>query len=335
MKTMVSIVLASAIAYGTLVGPADARVVFIDNFEYQVGRNDPNARTIFMSHGWTHVKTQQVSSGGGYLYTVPSIPGFAGRFPGLNSTQVLAIEALPGTMQAQTDFYLQLGDGGSSAYDNTIPGDVWFQFWVYPQNYGSQLSRYGSRNKFMYVCNAEYPCRTHLWMLSQGAPTYNPEDPYPLGDPSTGEFNLYLADSGSPSVIWDSLKTERQDIIGVHDTSEWMAANRWTLVKMHFNTTATTGNSWEVWLRPYGGAWTKVSEWIGGQTPGFTWDIPADSVGGHRVLRMPTTVGSPDSQWYDYWMYIDDFVIATTEEELPSYSDLMAAPRPPSQLRVQ
>ena len=75
-----------------------------------------------------------------------------------------------------------------------------------------------------------------------------------------------------------------------NDITEWMRPNRWTLVKMHFNTTSTTGNSWEMWLRPYGGTWLKVAEWIGGVTPGFTWDIPAGSVGGHRVLRMPTTV---------------------------------------------
>ena len=100
-----------------------------------------------------------------------------------------------------------------------------------------------------------------------------------------------------------------------------MRPNRWTLVKMHFNTTNTTGNSWEMWLKPYGGGWTKVSEFIGGRTPNFSWNIPSASVGGHRVLRMPTTVGGPTSQWYDYWMYMDDFVMATTEGDLPVYGD--------------
>ena len=92
-----------------------------------------------------------------------------------------------------------------------------------------------------------------------------------------------------------------------------MRPNRWTLVKMHFNTSATTGNPWEVWLRPMGGSWSKVSEWIGGRTRGFTWDIPAASVGGHRVLRMPTTVDN------NFWLYMDDYVIARTEAALPVY----------------
>jgi len=110
--------------------------------------------------------------------------------------------------------------------------------------------------------------------------------------------------------------------------TEWVKRNRWTLVKMHFNTTRTSGNSWEAWVRPYGGAWTKVSEWIGGQTPGFTWDIPSASVGGHRVLRMPSTVNG------NYWMYMDDFVIATSEEDLPNYPDVLL-PNPPVGVSVE
>ena len=71
---------------------------------------------------------------------------------------------------------------------------------------------------------------------------------------------------------------------------------------------------------------------IGGRTPGFTWDIPSASVGGHRVLRMPTTVD------HDYRMYINDFVMATTESDLPVYgtsgTNPIPAPQAPTSVRV-
>ena len=162
----------------------------MDRFEYAVGRSDPNAAQLFIQNGWSHAKTQQSANARGYLHTVTSIPGFSGAFPGTNSSRVLAIEALPGTLNGQTDFYLQLGNGESAASDDYIPGDVWFQFWIYPQNYGNQVSRYGTRNKFLYVCNTAYPCHSHLWMISQGSNTYNLANQFPQGDPKHRPFLL-------------------------------------------------------------------------------------------------------------------------------------------------
>ena len=74
-------------------------------------------------------------------------------------------------------------------------------------------------------------------------------------------------------------------------------------------------------MRPLGGSWLKVVEWIDGVTPGFTWRINAASVGGHRVIRMPSTIGraSETAQNYDAWIYMDDFAIARSESGLPVY----------------
>ena len=324
-------VLILAVGGGLGLGdPAQGEVVFRDDFEYAVGRNDANAPSIFVSRGWDGAKTLQTASGArGYLYTTPTIPGFTGAFPGANSSRVLAIEALPVTLGAQTDFYLEFGDGGSAAYDDYIPGDVWFQFWVYSQDFGDQRSRYPGRNKFFYVCNTGYPCHSHLWMIGQGPQTYDPNNWLPLGNPSQGEFFWSLSSASGASVIDNSLGDPyTRGTVGALNQTEWVKRNRWTLVKMHFNTTRTSGNSWEVWVRPYGRAWTKVSEWIGGRTPGFTWDIPSASVGGHRVLRMPSTVNG------DYWMYMDDFVIATSEADLPTYPDVVL-PNPPLSLLAE
>jgi len=335
LKRNLAFLLVVAIALLLLENSARARVVFSDRFEYAVSRSDPNAAQVFVQNGWSHAKTQQNSRGAhGYLHTVTSIPGYSGPFPGTNSSRVLAIEALPRTLQVgpigQTDFYLQLG-GNSSAYDDYIPGDVWFQFWIYPQNSGSQLSTYSARNKFFYVCNTDYPCHSHLWMVMNGSPTYS-DNMFPAGNPSRGEFFFTLRNNAGVSNITNSTGDPyAQDAISSPNPSEWMRPNRWTLVKMHMRTTSTNGNSFEVWLRRYGGSWVKVSEWIGGVTPGFTWSIPAEHVGGHRVLRMPTTVSDND-----YWLYMDDFVMATTESDLPVYPDAgnTPSPQPPTNVRI-
>ena len=154
-------------------------------------------------------------------------------------------------------------------------------------------------------------------------------------EPSRGEFNFMIRNSAGIGTINYSASIEEinAEKLGQQDRSEWIKPNRWTLVKIHFNTTSTSGNSWEMWLRPQGEPnWTKVAEWIGGTTPNFTWTIPAGSEGGHRILRMPTTVGGVSREWYDAWLYMDDFAMANSESDLPVYTD--GPPRPPQNFRI-
>ena len=101
--------------------------------------------------------------------------------------------------------------------------------------------------------------------------------------------------------------------LGQQDTSENITPNRWTLVKIHYDTSTPQG-TYEAWMKPLGGQWVKVAEWIDGVTPNFTWNIASSDIGGHAMFRMPSTVDGPDS-----WIYLDDFAIATSEEDLPIY----------------
>lgn len=96
-------------------------------------------------------------------------------------------------------------------------------------------------------------------------------------------------------------------------SSTMIFANTWTLVKIHIDTSSTYG-TYEAWLKPAGSSFVKVSEWIHGITPNFTW--PVTNVGGKKIFRMPTTLNT-----YDSWQYMDDFVIATSEEDLPTYAE--------------
>ena len=301
--------------------PRPADLVFFDGFEYTAGRDDANAVSIFQQQGgWSWAKTQQSSSGAsGYLYTVDRIPGYTGAFPGGSSSRALAMEARPASLNSQTDFYLQYGEGDLAAYDNAIPGNVWFQFWVYINNYGDQLSRMTTRNKLLYPCNGPYPCQLQTWLVYQGGDSLLPSRES-LGNPSSGGAFLqnWLNTNNSdyaalPAPSWEAHR------LGQTNTAEYMVANRWTLVKIHFDTSTASG-VYEAWMRPQGGNWVKVADWVDGVTSGFTWRVHPGNIGGHRVLRMPTTVpGGSNDALYDSWMYIDDFAIARSEAGLPVY----------------
>jgi hypothetical protein len=207
---------------------------------------------------------------------------------------------------------------------------------------GSQLSAARNDTKFLYVSNDSYPSHNHMWMGSLGTNTAGLYSAVEMaGTPGNTLPNISQAISNVSSPF----KTAYVDPGGDTAKRAWLgcgntdgsvrsdtdpntgivAVNRWTLVKQHFNTNnASIGNAYEVWLRAYGRAsFTKVAEFISGTTPDFTWTISngTDSLGravgpgGHRALRMPTTGRA------NYWMYMADFAIATSESALPVYGN--------------
>lgn len=294
-------------------------LIFLDTFEYRVGRyNDPAAyETFTRKGGWHHVKSENtLGRGKGYLYTVDKIPGYNGPFPGRNSQYVLAMESLPRTLGFQTDYYLQYSDGKTP---NAVPGDVWFQFWIYPNRYddpddkNDQLSLFENRFKFIYPCDGGYPCQDgHIkWLSTLGFTT---AEPY-WANKDKRELFITTMDPFLSDMNFDLAPPYNAHKLGQTDLSENIRPNRWTLVKLHFDTSTTSG-TFEAWLKPLGGKWTKVAEWIDGHTPNFSWRIPPQEVGGHRLFRMPTTVDD-----YDSWIYLDDFSMANSEQALPTYPD--------------
>jgi len=296
-------------------------VTFYDDFNYTVDRSDSADITGINNPftnmgGWGRVKAENVTgSYNGYLYTVSQIPGYSGSFPGRNSTKVLAIESRPASMSGQSDYYLQYGD--ENAAMETVPGNVWFQFWLYSNRYddptdvNDQLSLYDNRFKFIYPCKGPYPCSqsTMNWLNTFGMTT---GEPYWANQDNT-EIFINTIDPFNTSIDYQLAPEWNQFKLGQTDVSENVTPNRWTLVKIHYDTSTSSG-TFEAWMKPLGGQWVKVADWVDGVTPDFSWTIAAENVGGHRVFRMPTTVDG-----FDSWLYMDDFAMATSDADLPVY----------------
>jgi len=206
---------------------APPQLIFCDGFEYEVKRDERNERPTFITQGkWSGVKSQNSRGKGlGYLYTVDRIPGYAGPFPGRNSKRVLAIEARSKTFHNQTDFYLQYGNGRGPA--DQIPGNVWFQFWLYvnyyddPQDREDQLSGFGG-GKFIYPSvDGNYP--THpVWLFCVGNSS---KEPFWATAPV---HDLFVVSPGIGAEIKTARPWNRWKL-GQTSLDERIVANRWKL----------------------------------------------------------------------------------------------------------
>ena len=305
--------------------PAPNDASFFDDFEYTVERNNSQYPTgidnpFITNGGWNRVKSVNTTgSHNGYIYTVTEIPGYAGNFPGINSNRVLAIESLPGSMGSQTDFYLEYGE--ENGPDDRIPGDVWFQFWIYsnyfndPDGENTQLSRYAGRMKFIYPCNGNYPCQDGQikWLNCLGQTT---GEPY-WDNNDRRELYMTTIDSFDNSINYTGAEDYNKFKLGQTNTQENITRNRWTLVKIHYNTSSGQTPTYEAWMRPLGDtSWVQVADWRHGETyEGNPLNWSVTNAGGHQVFRIPTTVDD-----YDSWIYLDDFTMAVSENDLPDYN---------------
>lgn len=319
---------------GSTVDPGNpGRPILFDDFNYVVGRTDSAAskRAAFMAKGWAGYKDEVSNPNGaaGYLYTTTSIPGYSGRMPGVSgSGRVLAMEGLPTSLGVphnnlnQTDFYLSYGREGTVGQYNNVPGNVWFQFWVFINNTGSQTSNWSSRNKWIYPSDDGHASGSgaeNAWLLS--IRPNSQEGPVQTG-PRAYIVNKIEAGSGGTTTSDSPLGG---GYIGANlAPSAYTESGRWELYKVHIDHASVNGR-YEIWKRTLGTqTWQKTTEWISGVTPGFTWITQPALRGGHNMFKIPTTWGTADfgdlSTNYDAWVYLADFAMAAREADLPTYS---------------
>ena len=303
--------------------------ILFDDFGYVVNKTDSAdaKRAAFRSGGWTGVKDEQVQPGRafGYLSTVSAIPGYSGRIPG-RSGRALRMEGLPTTMgdfssagnyRNQTDFYLVYGS--PSGPQTNVPGNVWFQFWTYINDYGSERTHWAARNKIIYPSDdgvGSGDGMDNAYILHM-RPSNQAGDEQPYGANASGVTHIYGADI-------ESNAPEGSGRLGHNRSSNGhQTPNGWFLHKYHIDHSQPNG-VYEHWIRPMGGEWRKTSEWISGVTPGFTWITHAHERPGHNLFKLGTTWGTAqgdDRTNYDVWMYLTDFAMARSEADLPTYDN--------------
>ncbi|MCP9471944.1 MAG: hypothetical protein NNA30_04355 [Nitrospira sp.] len=306
-----------------LAPTAQGEIVLSDSFEYEASRNTTNVEVTLQAHGWSGVKANNshYGRGSGYIHT---------RFDGTRNSRVLVLESLPsmspppppGFPYRQTDYWISYGSESHPL--ETIPANVWFQFWIY----ATPTSEFHS-GKFIYPCRGPYPCTTEnfAWLLTfqTGCGT---EGHYRQG--GVGEwFFLLRAPLASYSAVpeWDRDKLyQNQGCIP-------FVRGQWYQIRIHIDVSNPQG-VYELWVRQNSiQAWTKHAEWIGGMTPQFNWTLPVGQREGNRALRMLTTVNAVDSTFY-----LDDFIMATSLQDLESYTSGSSSdttpPAPPQNPRI-
>jgi hypothetical protein len=300
---------------------AHAELILFDDFDYVVER-DPatlpgELGNAFVTSGpWGAAKGMNINGrGGGYIYTTEEVPGYSGPHPVAGSTHMVKMEA----DVWGTDFYVYYGEGPDS-----IPADVWFQFWIYINHDPAlgEMSAVENRHKFIYPSpDGNYPAWPK-WLISFSAGSYVPWNIAPFGNPTTGEafiVNRDCADEGAPN--YQPEYPDNHWKLGPNTGEQGDAhipPNEWHLVKIHMDTSDDSSGKMEVWLKPLGNDWRKTTEWIGGVTPDFTWS--GFGAGGHAAIKVPTTIGWSDVSRTYY--YMDDFAMATSEADLPVYDDV-------------
>ena len=340
---------------------ANAEIRLQDNFEYEATRTGTGADA-FVNHGpWDGAMSINRTGGNagtcGYLYTVTTAEfrtatGTTGNLPGQSSSRVACFEFLPLALNCQavpgwyqSNLYLVRYSATNQAH---IPANVWIQYWIYINHYtGQETTFVGHGTKWLYPCIDGSPtCSAGAsWLYSLGLQSQNPY----LQVSDRGNGYAYGDMEGLGGHAHYSPASENHWHMGHNKASGTglLSPNQWILVKIH---TDITGSSplapagqgvYEEWQKTVSGSFVKVAEWIGGVTPNFYWAIHEWDRGGEagRTMAAGHEIGQKSlkigTTWNDSngWIYVDDFVIATAEADLPTYGG-GGAPQPPLRLRI-
>lgn len=299
-------------------------LLLFDGFDYDVAKTEPGSSEVpsgpayakFTSGGWAGVKRKPDNSRSFFMWTVSQAEmqaacGYTGPLPG-GGSRCLKVEA--DNAPDGRDVYLAT---------TAVPANVWFQFWMFVPWGSGENSYHQSRYKQFYPSNNSYPSNTNKWLIQVDQRAFGPwggDNTYPSALPGSPPLLFFVLRDAMVSPPNYSLDPDNSSKLGPNLTATAQQGalqyQQWTLVKLHFDTSNNSSGVYEAWLRPYGGAWRKVSEWIGGVTPNFTWS--GFGAGGHSILQIPSTIGWT-TDGTNYIFYMDDFAMADSESALPQY----------------
>jgi len=343
--------------------------VFFDDFNYAIARNSAlynrYNNPFVTSGGWSDCKSVQFGEAGAhaYLYTTTTIEGYAGIMPGVSGTgRVLCFEQLSGTDQEQTDCYLVHGQEYTEGVSNpalleTIPADCWIQFWIYPQNSGSQTGH----TKFGKLL---YPSRAYGtvgladadgagWLCDINAVK---RLPLTIDAENTSSNSFYLESRCQyggfdqttglidPNLLqwrWDQYLGNDDSLLDVfgQTVDSAIAENTWSLIRIHYDISNVGTNTYQIYKRELGTpTFTLISEWVDGGTVSsqnvrIQPNQHVDGSYGHAFLKFLSTFGyysgSPNvTSNTDSFIYFSDFAISAGTNsggngttDLPTYTE--------------
>lgn len=277
--------------------------LFFDDFDYVVAQAASSAAksAAFQAAGWSGLKdstTAGMGNAGGTISTETSIPGYSGSMPGLSgSGRILRMAMLPTTKwklgtggRNQSDTYLTYKTAAGP--QTNVPGNSWFQFWIYVNNYGDEQSHFSDRNKLIYPSDdgtATGAGTDASWLLSIRPSSQMGVGRLPYG--AQAHIVNHLSAGGGAGTISGSNMPEGAGYTGCNlQPSTPQQPNGWYLVKVHIDANSVNG-TYEVWIRQKGSqTWIKTTEFIGGQG-GFTWVTQPLLRPGHNLFKLCTTFG--------------------------------------------
>lgn len=252
-----------------------------------------------------------------------SIPGYSGPMP--SGSKVIRVWT--DAINEQADAGVGIGDAGNATYDNYIPADAWWQVAIYINNYGAEVpaNLVDRPMKLFYPCADNYPCGSATYggyFLIETArhTSYEPHNSTALSADTTGAMWIVSRDNTEGTPNYTGAAPGDENKLGQTNLSEWLKPNRWNILKCHTNFTNTSAASLECWLGPMGGAMTKIMSWVGGvavEGSAFSWTVPRAT--GHRQMIVPSTQPANNTFPQTLYTYYDDFTVATTEADLPTY----------------
>lgn len=340
----------------TLVGPSsryyapagDGVVGDVASFRFETvfaTRGDTIANLQAAFDEWDGVTSEPEDNAGGWVYTqtyanlnVPTPP--SGNTRGLVQ-EFFPVGLFPGGNPGDFQPNPYLAWGEQSDPTGNVPANVYFRWWMYvPSTFSADIgsgsqsftSTFSTRDKSIYPTREEPPDPPYnatfhdglSWDFLLGAGGYEGVNAH-LGVPSMPSNEAFLCldtgggVAGSGAAVNELAPGDSHKLYQNLNNTTKIVTDTWIEVTLHFDTSSASGK-WEAWIKHEGQSRVKVAEWIDGTTEDFSWIIPVEQRGGHKIFQLNSVVnGTGAGGVGDHRIIYDTIDIAISLANLPDY----------------